>query len=158
MAEIDNVFREFAAAFAGAFKDTNLICFPEKLDRSELDLSHDSLKIVDNYLLYLHRHKEQLDVTEWDSTVLYGGAYVGEVIREATKNYFYWIDYDDYMLDHPDLQVTIPERTTATCAFLVDDSGGISMPLNKIARFIEDGEENSVHFNAHCDNQHARDA
>ncbi|MEM1292917.1 MAG: hypothetical protein AAGH67_15740, partial [Cyanobacteria bacterium P01_H01_bin.162] len=91
MAEIDNVFREFAAAFAGAFKDTNLICFPEKLDRSELDLSHDSLKIVDNYLLYLHRHKEQLDVTEWDSTVLYGGAYVGEVIREATKKYFYWI-------------------------------------------------------------------
>lgn len=45
----------------------------------------------------------------------------------------------------------IPERSTPPCAFLVDDHDRMSMPLNKVARFVDEGEENSVHFFAHCD-------
>lgn len=151
MAEIDDIFHEFAGAFAGAFRDSKPICFSEKLDRSKLDLTLASLKAVDKYLTHLHRHKSKLKDAEWQSTVLYGGAYVGEVIRHETDNYFRWIDYEDYMAEHPDLKSMIPERTVATCAFLVDDEGSMSMPLNKIARFIDEGEENSVHFFAQCD-------
>ncbi|QDV19141.1 hypothetical protein Pan153_38040 [Gimesia panareensis] len=157
MSEIDNIFHEFAAAFAGAFNNANPICFPDQLNRDALDLSHDSLKYVDEYLAYLHRHKNELDAEEWNSTILYGGAYVGEVIRNETDNHYRWIDYDDYMPDHPDLQALIPERSTPTCAFIVDDKGKMSMPLNKIARFIDEGEENSVHFFAACDIKHAKD-
>jgi len=62
------------------------------------------------------------------------------------------------MPQHPKLKAMIPERSTPTCAFLVDDAGKMSMPLNKIARFIDEGEENSVQFFAHCDIQHAREA
>ena len=152
------MFREFAAAFAGVFKDANRICCPDQLDRSALDLSHESLKAVDRYLLHLHENKETLDGTEWSSTVLYGGAYVGEVIRNATDNRYDWIDYDDYMPDHPDLQPLIPERTASTCAFIVAKNGKMSMPLNKIARFIDEGEEHSVHFFAHCDIKRVEDA
>lgn len=158
MAEIDDTFNEFAAAFAGAFRDSKPICFPERLDRGQLDLSLASLKVVDAYLAYLHRHNTRLKAAEWQSTVLYGGAYVGEVIRNETNNYFHWIDYDDYMAEHPELKPMLPERTVATCAFLVDDKGAMSMPLNKIARFIDEGEENSVHFFAHCDIAKASDA
>jgi hypothetical protein len=158
VAEIDDIFREFAAAFAGAFNDSKPICFPEKLQRDKLDLSLVSLKSVDAYLAYLHRRKMKLKDDEWHSTVLYGGAYVGEVIRNETKNHYRWIDYEDFMADHPELQAIIPERTVATCAFLVDDGGAMSMPLNKIARFIDEGEENSVHFFAHCDIVKAKDA
>lgn len=158
MAEIDDIFHEFAAAFAGAFNDAKPICFSNQLNRDALDLSYASLKQVDEYLAYLHRHKHELGADEWNSTVLYGGAYVGEVIRNETDNHYRWIDYDDYIPHHPDLQAMIPEKSTPTCAFIIDDNGKMSMPLNKIARFIDEGEENSVHFFAHSDIKHARDA
>ena len=151
MPNINKIFHEFAAAFAGRLGDARGICFPDELRREALDLSLESLKHVDAYLLFLHSRKTELLDDEWDSTVLYGGAYMGEVIRSETGNHFHWIDYNDYMPDHPDLQDLIPERSTPTCAFLVDDNDSMSMPLNKIARFIEDGEENSVHFFARCD-------
>jgi hypothetical protein len=151
MAEIDDIFRQFAACFAGAIEDANPICHPEMLDRDALDLTLESLKAVDGYLTHLHQHKDALDPAEWNSTVLYGGAYVGEVIREETQGYFSWMDYSDYMAAHPELESLIPERNVATCAFLVDPVDGMSMPLNKIARFIDEGPENSVHFFAHCD-------
>ncbi len=158
MAEIDDIFHEFAAAFAGAFHDSKPICFPDRLDRSKLDLTLASLKIVDAYLTHLHHNSAQLKVDELQSTVLYGGAYVGEVKRNETNNHFSWIDYDDYMAEHPELRRMIPERTVATCAFLIDDTGSMTMPLNKIARFIDEGEENSVQFFAQCDIAKARDS
>lgn len=158
MPDINDIFHQFAGSFAGAFEDARPICFPEQLRREELDLTLQSLKHVDDYLLYLHNHKSKLLEAEWHSTVLYGGAYVGEVIRNETDNYFSWIDYNDYMQEHPELKSMIPERTTPTSAFLVDDGDRMSMPLNKIARFIDEGEENSVQFFAHRDIQHARQA
>jgi len=151
MAELDTIFREFAAAFAGYVPDAKPICFPEELDRDQLDLSLDSLKIVDQYLAYLHRHNDDLSADELHSTVLYGGAYVGEVIRHETDNHFHWIDYDDYMRDHGELRSLIPERNVATCAFLADAQGAMTMPLNKIARFVDEGDANSVHYFAQCD-------
>lgn len=149
-AEMDRIFQQFAAAFVGAIDDAKPICFPEQLNRDELDLTLESLQHVDDYLEYLHRHNHKLIDTEWQSTVLYGGAYVGEVIRSETGNYYRWIDYNDYMPTHPEIQTLIPDRTVATCAFLVDVKGCMLMPLNKIARFIDEGKENSVYFFAHC--------
>jgi hypothetical protein len=151
MAEIDDIFHEFAAAFAGAFDDAKPICFPDQLRRAALDLTLGSLKHVDSYLSYLHRNNTKIIDEQWHSTVLYGGAYVGEVIRHETNNYYRWIDYNDYMPGYPELKSLIPERTTPTCALLVDDQDRMSMPLNKVARYIDEGEENSVHFFAHCD-------
>jgi hypothetical protein len=158
MAEIDDRFHRFAVAFAGALDDAKPICFPGQLQRDKLDLTLESLRDVEAYLAFLHRNKKRIVDAEWHSTVLYGGAYVGEVIRNETDNYYHWIDYNEYMPLHPELKAMIPERTTATCAFLVDDRGKMSMPLNKIAQYIDEGEENSVHFFAHGDIVHARDA
>jgi hypothetical protein len=158
MAQIDDIFHQFAAAFAGLLDDARPICFPDQLRRDALDLSLASLKHVDAYLSYLHRHKTELVAEEWHSTVLYGGAYIGEVIRNETNNHYRWIDYNDYMPDHPDMKSLIPERSTATCAFLVDDHDRMSMPLNKVARYIDEGEENSVHYFAQCDIAQAREA
>jgi len=86
MAEIDDIFHQFAASFAGYFENAKPICFPEQLRRDALDLTLESLKYVDDYLLYLHKHKTKLVDAEWNSTVLYGGAYVGEVIRNETND------------------------------------------------------------------------
>ncbi|NJR56501.1 MAG: hypothetical protein HC768_19295 [Acaryochloris sp. CRU_2_0] len=132
MAKIDDIFHDFAAAFTGAVGDAKPIGFPHKLRREALDLSLGSLKQVDIYLSYLHQQQMQLSDQEWQTTVLYSGAYVGEVIRSETNNAYHWIDYNDYMPTHPELQAIIPERSTPTCAFLVNDKGVMSMPLNKV--------------------------
>jgi hypothetical protein len=152
MSELDEIFNEFARAFVGVVQDGKEIAFPGELKRDLLDGSVESLHEVDRYLGRLHEKQEEIAEEEWPITLLRAGAYVGEVIRHAAPaGEFEWVDYDEYMPAHPDLRAMIPERTAATCAFLVHRSGGMSMPLNKVARFISEGPENSVHYFAVCD-------
>jgi len=152
MSDLDEIFNEFARAFVGAIKDEKEVAFPEVLDRSRLDGTLESLHEVDRYLSYLHENQNDIQDEEWRITLLRAGAYLGEVIRHAApEGEFRWVDYDEYMLSNPDLRKMIPDRTPATCAFLVRRMGGMSMPLNKIARFIDEGPENNVHYFAVCD-------
>jgi hypothetical protein len=152
MSDLNSIFNEFARAFVGVLKIEGEIAFPKRLSRNLLDGSLESLHHVDEYLLFLHEHRDNISRPEWDLTLLRAGAYVGEVIRHsAPAGEFNWVDYNEYMPEHPELQRLIPERTCASCAFLVRRSGAMSMPLNKIARFIDEGPENSVHFFAVCD-------
>ena len=51
------------------------------LKRDRLDYTVASLETVDEYLKYLHEHWHGQTGGEWDRAVLWGGAYVGEVIR-----------------------------------------------------------------------------
>jgi hypothetical protein len=152
MNELNDIFNEFARAFVGTVKDGTDIIHPELLNRDRLDGSVGSLHEVDRYLNSLHTIRQKLSDMDWGITVLRAGAYIGEVIRHSTPpGEFRWVDYNDYMPRHPELQPVIPERTVATCAFLVHRSGAMSMPLNKVLRFITEGPENSVHYFASCD-------
>jgi hypothetical protein len=152
MSDLNEIFNEFARAFVGKVKDDREIAFPAKLPRHLLDGTVESLHLVDKYLTYLHKNRKKISEDEWHITVLRAGAYLGEVIRHAAQpGSFSWVDYNDYMPKHPELQPLIPERTSGTCAFLVGHSGAMSMPLNKIARYIAEGSEHSVHFFAVCD-------
>jgi hypothetical protein len=157
MSKLNDVFNEFARAFVGSIEDDREIAFPDQLSRDQLDGSLDSLHHVDRYLDYVHAHRDELTDSEWHTTVLRAGAYVGEVVRhEAPDGIVNWIDYNDYMPTQPKLHALIPERTVATCAFTVMTSGFMSMPLNKIARYIDEGSEHSVHFFATADLAQAR--
>lgn len=152
MSELDDIFNEFARAFVGTVIDECEIAFPAHLQRGQLDGSLESLHIVDDYLTYVHKHGKSLSDQDWHITVLRAGAYVGEVIRHASPTgTVHWIDYNDYMPTQPNLQPLIPERTVATCAFLVFSNDFMSMPLNKVARHIVEGKEHSVYFFASCD-------
>lgn len=152
MPDLNAIFNEFARAFAGTINDGKEIALPAALDRKLLDESLESLHVVDRYLDRVHERREELTAAEWNATVLRTGAYLGEVIRNlAPEGEFRWVDYNDYIPQHPKLQKMIPERNIATCAFLVHRSGAMSMPINKIARYIEEGAEHNVHFFAQCD-------
>jgi len=152
MSELESIFNQFARAFVGTIGDGKEIALPDDLDRSQLDGSVESLHEVDRYLTRVREHRSRLGAQELHTTLLRAGAYVGEVIRHtAAAGEFEWIDYNDYMSSHPELQPVIPERNAATCAFLVNRTGAMSMPLNKVARFIDEGPENSVHYFALCD-------
>jgi hypothetical protein len=146
---VDDDFEEFALAFTGEVQGDGEIAFPERLDQDRLDFSLPSLKVLDTYLDYLHRHRRHIDEDAWHLTVLRGGAYLGEVIRRNAKRKYHWVEYDQYVSRHPDVRKMIPERSTATAALLcVPKSDVMTMPLNKIARFIEEGPENSTHYYA----------
>ena len=144
---LDDIFHNFAEAFRGASKDDREIAFPELLRRDRLDWSLDSLREVDAYLGQLHDRQDTLDAAAAEITVLRGGAYVGEVVRLGrSSGGFHWVDYDDYVPREPKLAAMLGPRDVATCAFLVAPDGGMTMPLNKIARFLGEGPEHSVHF------------
>ena len=152
MNDLNAIFNEFARLFVGTIKDEQDVAFPLALNRQRLDGTIGSLHEVDRYLAYLHENRNGIQDEEWGITLLRAGAYLGEVIRHAAPDgEFRWVDYNEYMPSHPDLQKMIPNRTAATCAFLVRRSGAMSMPLNKIARFINEGPENNVPFFASCD-------
>jgi hypothetical protein len=151
MQDINPVFEEFAELFAGRIQSPNEIAFPEQLRREGLDYSFNSLALVDQYLTYVHEHAAEMDDEQWKPTVMRAGAYVGEVLRRASGYAWSWIDYEDYMPLHPDLQEMIPERTAATCAFVHNEKGSMRMPLAKVARYIDEGPENNVQYFVGCD-------
>jgi hypothetical protein len=146
VSELNDIFYDFACAFMGTLEDEREVGFPDKLRREDLDGSIESLRVVDDYLSYVHANAERLSDEEWSTTVLWAGAYVGEVIRYNLDDSLNWVDYDEFIPERPELQSLIPERSVATCAFLVHDSGDMSMPMNKVARYIAEGGEHSVHF------------
>jgi hypothetical protein len=135
MENVNSIFAEFAACIAGTLDGEGEIVYPQLLDRSQLDYSLPSLKVVDEYLTYLHENRpEQMD-REWLKAVLWGGAYVGEVIRE-----------------YPDTTRLLgEEKQLGFCAHLTPGAGGFTLPVNKMLRFIHDGPEDSVYFYSACE-------
>jgi hypothetical protein len=109
---LDEIFNEFARAFIGSVVSDHDIAFPNRLPRQDLNFSLASLHQVDHYLAHVYKKRRKLTDSDWSTTVLWGGAYVGEVIRGlAPADYYRWIDYHEYMLQDPGLQSLIPERT-----------------------------------------------
>ena len=151
MQDINPICEEFAEMFVGRIKAPNEIAFPEQLRREALDYSFESLALVDEYLSFLHQHAAEIDDEQWKPTVMRTGAYVGEVLKRASGGAWRWIDYEDYMPSHPQLQELIPERTAATCAFPHNQNGDMRMPLAKVARYIDEGPENNVQYFVGCD-------
>lgn len=147
MKSIDGIFREFADCFIGRISGKTDIAMPEALERAELDFTLGSLNHVDRYLEKLHRLQNRLGGNGIENTILWGGAYVGEIIRRNSKRLFSWVDYDDYAPNHPEIIRIVGERTLATCAFLCTDTS-MTMPINKVARCIYEGPENNLHYYA----------
>ena len=152
--EMTRTFQQFAALFLGQLPCDEEIPFVEKLDRSALDGSIDSLHVVDRYLSFVRDHIEQLTTADFNNLALRCGAYVGECIRLTWPESYDWCDYNDFMLTRPDLKSMIPERNLGTCAMLTRGPHSMLMPLNKVLRYLYEGPENSVHNFAHCERQY----
>jgi hypothetical protein len=146
MRDITPMLEEFGRWFTGEVVVDRDIAFPGHLRRDALDYSVDSLHVVDDYLTFLHENQSAIPEDEWNVTVLRAGAYIGEVLRKASHGAWAWVDYDDVVPNDPKLQSLIPDRLVVTCALLTHPQAGVRFPLNKIARFIADGSENSTHY------------
>lgn len=117
----------------------------ELVDTSRLDFSVESLGLVDDYLDVMR--KRQLDDDSVFKLVLRCGAYVGEVIlRNATARgqECHWLDYQEALKVNKDIEEF--GESLGTAAILWDGNAGLSFPLEKVAKFLENGREDSVQF------------
>jgi hypothetical protein len=77
---------------------------------------------------------------------------LGEVIRRNAAIEYHWIHYDDYMKNKSDsLRNTIPLSLTTHAFLLAIEFNYVTMPMNKVARWLDEGEANNVHFYASVD-------
>jgi hypothetical protein len=152
MGNVNGIFAEFAACFAGTLDAGEEIVHPERLDRGKLDYSLSSLKVVDEYLEFLHDKRPERMGPAWAKAVLWGGAYVGEVIRRNAPREYNWVDFDEFIREYPDTTRLLGEqKQLGICALLTPCGGGFTLPINKMLRFIHDGPEDSVYFYSACE-------
>ncbi len=115
----------------------------DELDRSALDFSVDSLTVMDQYLDRVHADAADLDEQTYTNTALAAGFYLGEVIRRNGKLDHEWVNYEDLAEADPELSNSIP-HALGSAAVLVAEDGGVTMPINRVIGYIEEGAENST--------------
>jgi len=149
---VNDGFEQFAAAFVGEPHLDEEIAHPENLSRNALDFSLESLKHVDAYLSVLHERRPQRMGRDWVNTILWGGAYVGELIRRNAPRQYDWVDFDDWIREYPEqVQLLGTQKALEVCAFLTPGNGAFTLPLNKVFKFIANGPEDSVRFYVACE-------
>jgi hypothetical protein len=152
MQYVNDIFEEFAACFAGELKGDREIVFPRRLDRRRLDYSLESLQAVDKYLEHLHQNQPEDIGPGWLQAVLWGGAYVGEVIRRQAPREYNWVDFEEFIREFPETTRLLgEEKQLGFCALLTPGGDNFTLPVNKMLRFIYEGPENSVHYYAGCE-------
>jgi hypothetical protein len=152
MENVNEIFAEFAACFVGNLDGDGEIVYSERLDRSSLDYSLLSLKVVDEYLKHLHENRAEQMGRDWVKAVLWGGAYVGEVIRRNAPREYNWVDFDEFIREYPDTTRLLgEEKQLGVCALLTPGGCGFTLPINKMLRFIHDGPADSVYFYSACE-------
>ncbi len=115
----------------------------ELLDTSKLDYSVESLGLVDDYLDQMRRRK--LEDEGYMRVVLRTGAYVGEVVRRNVQaREYHWLDYKGAV----SISKMVKDfgQSLGTSAVLWDGATGLSFPVGKIMKFLENGREDSVKF------------
>jgi hypothetical protein len=136
----------FCDALTGAGDVEGGLPYPIHLERAAMDYSLASLKVLDRYLQRLHEHADELEDQQYTNVVLSAGCYVGEVMRRATGNKYQWVNYADYFPMRPKLAAMVPEDVGSAAVLVSLDGQSMWMPLNKIARYIGEGPENSTHY------------
>src|SRR5690349_5679306 len=137
MQNINEIFEEFAGAFVGYVTGAGEIALAERLDRSVLDFSLESLHEVDAYLQIVQENCPPRLEDEWILAVLRAGAYVGEVIRRQIPGKFNWTDFDAYCAAYPQAASILgTQKQLATCALLTIADGSCSLPINRALRCV----------------------
>jgi hypothetical protein len=144
--DIVSMVPAFCDALTGAGSVEGGLPFPKRLKQAAMDYSLASLKVLDRYLTHLHEHADEIEDQQFTNVVLAAGCYVGEVMRRLTGDKYEWVNYDDFLARRPDMAELMPEGVATAAVLASPDGEAMWMPLNKIARYIFEGLENSVHY------------
>jgi hypothetical protein len=149
--DIVSLLPAFCAAFLGQSQfESGGLAFKQTLEVRSFDYSIESLHALDRYLEVLRKGRAAIPEQTYTNTVLAAGCYLGETIRRNATRKYVWTNYNDYFPKHQALMKMIPEGLGSS-AVLVTEGGGMTMPINKIIRYIEEGPENNTHFYARAE-------
>lgn len=118
----------------------------ESLDSEKLDYSLDSLKIIDHYLSEIRKTGfSQISEDLRFRTILRTGAYVGETLRKNDQSRkWHWIDLEMAKEMKPQLFNNMQPSIELTA--ILTDGETFTFPLNKVVKFLNNGEEDSLYF------------
>ena len=143
---INETFDDLAYMFNNEQKDP--IYKLDFLKNRKLDFSYNSLKIVDQYLIEIRKiGLDKLSNEEFTRIVVRTGAYVGKTIRKNDKSeQWNWVDFENAQKISPEF-FKDSEKSLAYAAVLTDGQQ-FTFPLNKVIKFLNNGEEDSLYFYA----------
>ncbi len=133
-----------------------LILLPNRLDRSKLDFSIESMKTVDSWLKDVHTIN-RLQASEGkagesliadgrgDNTVMFAGLYLGEVIRANSDLDWRWERFDRFMAANP----YFTEHygfDPGLDSFVLVGPQGVATPINTALKRVLNGKEESLHY------------
>ncbi|HVV53936.1 MAG TPA: hypothetical protein VHC47_01350 [Mucilaginibacter sp.] len=149
---LDEMFSQFSDAFLGIMVGDGDIPHRDKLKISLLNYTPESLKEIDSYLKLLYQNPLDDSSIEYQNVIVWCGAYVGEVIRRNAVLEYHWIHYEDYMKDKdPKLKNIIPLTLTTHAFLLAIHTNYITMPMNKVAKWLDEGASNNIEYYAATD-------
>jgi len=146
--ELDGQISEAAEYFSGAISGDIDILLPTKLDRKRLDYSLESLDAVSAWLSELRATNINSQTEGVADSIIWSGAYVGEVIKRCAQEPYSWKRYEDYMATQNESLRNLIPYTFGTQFILSSKTGAMTLPINKVIRFLEEGPENDLHFYA----------
>ena len=144
--QINETFNDLAYMFN--HEQTDPIYKLDFLKNKELDFSYDSLKIVDQYLLEVRKTElDKLSNEQFTRIVVRAGAYVGETIKRNDKSkQWNWVDFENAQKINSKF-FNDSEKSLSYAAVLTDGQQ-FTFPLNKVIKFLNNGEEDSLYFYA----------
>ncbi len=146
--ELNSQIAEVADFFSGKIRGEVDVLYARNLARAKLDYSLDSLDAVSKWLLVLRQNGIRTESAGAADSIIWSGAYVGEVIKRCAKKPYSWVGYEEYMsTQKPSLRNMIP-CSFGTQFLLASNSGAMTLPINKVIRFLEEGPENDLRFYA----------
>ena len=133
-----------------------LILLPNRLDRSKLDYSMDSLLIIDRWLADIHTiNRLQSDVGgvgetlvldgRGDNSVMFAGLYLGQVIRANSDLSWNWERFDTFLAANP-VFAEHYGRDPGLDTFVLVGPQGAATPINTALKRVIYGKEESLHF------------
>jgi len=123
------------------------ILLPERLDRSQLDFSLESLRVVDRYLNEVHDDDQGTVGASLLTTIWAAAMYTGEVIRRAAPaRGFDWVTIGDELTAEAGGGTTTSQLDIGAVRALRARDGEMYMPSRAVLRVILRGQKaRSVH-------------
>lgn len=133
-----------------------LILLPNRLDRSKLDYSMDSLLVIDRWLADIHTiNRLQSDIGgvgetlvldgRGDNSVMFAGLYLGQVIRANSDLNWQWERFDTFLAANP-VFAEHYGRDPGLDTFVLVGPQGTATPINTALKRVIYGKEESLHF------------
>ncbi len=132
-----------------------LVLLPNRLDRSKLDFSLESLLVVDAWLKDIHTiNRLQADTAKagealisdgrGDNAIMFAGLYLGEVIRANSDLDWRWERFDRFIAANPYFAEHYGFEPGLDSFVLVGPQG-VATPINTALKRVLLGKEESLH-------------